>query len=394
MNMVKTDLIKTEPGQRREIRVPSKTIEIEFRCQHDESSDSEYCWLNGLTGRFNSAAFIYYYDKVSGKIFLKSRRGDFWARGGEGCFEQVKCPDLSDCSPISYLLACEFESADKRRHSVFNAFDRIDYEEVSFFYTYDDGGGRVLACETWRNEHFVYMVTTSSFEKIHNAKMAFQIKRQTVLDYFGANELPEEDSGTCYFRIGHNRETQIFKISPTKKVTYLARSTSTIGAGSAVGEYSSAFPYDSVWEFSDNLPQFGMRRLSRAEALKIAFAMSMWGRSVKTNNGYGLICDVMYDIKYCSYLRFFQTPRIPGRPLLADPIPSKIYAVDCIGISYVLHERPEGLNVEHNGDARLEYAGIDVDCRGARKMTLDQVLQHILDVGGHYCEDEPDEGEE
>lgn len=40
---------KAEPGQRREIRVPSKTIEIEFRCQHDESSDSEYCWLNGLS---------------------------------------------------------------------------------------------------------------------------------------------------------------------------------------------------------------------------------------------------------------------------------------------------------------------------------------------------------
>ena len=87
------------------------SISIAFRQEGANVFCPELRWLAGQSGIFffSPAMFLLYYDQTERDIILKSRVGDFWARGKRGAFHQMDKVDLKGSVSISYDVACQLE---------------------------------------------------------------------------------------------------------------------------------------------------------------------------------------------------------------------------------------------------------------------------------------------
>ena len=139
------------------------SISIVFKQEGANVFCPELRWLAGAYGRFflSPVTFLCYYDQAKRDIILKSRVGDFWARGKRGAFHQVDKVDLGEAVDISYDVACQLEKEREALDDAQKLLNQVDKQKAQFFYIYETVAAGsyskcVLAYDTGYDGHYIF----------------------------------------------------------------------------------------------------------------------------------------------------------------------------------------------------------------------------------------------
>ena len=366
------------------------SISIVFKQEGANVFCPELRWLAGAYGRFflSPVTFLCYYDQAKRDIILKSRVGDFWARGKRGAFHQVDKVDLGEAVDISYDVACQLEKEREALDDAQKLLNQVDKQKAQFFYIYETVAAGsyskcVLAYDTGYDGHYIFDCPSRGFKKVCDDRVVLQVGRKAILKHFGVETLPHDNLNGRYYRVGIGRNSRIYvDIGEGPQMLNKVQSN---GAWKIIAEDRVfPFPDEQLWDFSESLSGVSMQRLSREDVLNATFEMLMWGDERREFHDEGYI----YNIKDRLDLRYFLRTDDGGGDVKSENI-GKVYAVDYVGISYRLVENPykspnpyNSPIVEYQGLARLEWLGVNALPEKVVEISFDQVLKRILSAGG------------
>ena len=193
------------------------SISIAFRQEGANVFCPELRWLAGQSGIFffSPAMFLLYYDQTERDIILKSRVGDFWARGKRGAFHQMDKVDLKGSVSISYDVACQLEKERDALDAAQKMLNQVDKQKAQVFYAYETfaAGGFsrcVLAYDTGYDGHYIFDCPSRGFKKVCDGRVVLQVGRKAILKHFGVETLPYDDVNGRYYRVGSGRTSRIY----------------------------------------------------------------------------------------------------------------------------------------------------------------------------------------